>query len=339
MTKNWINDFSTTPKYRQIVNSIISEIESGHMKEGDQLPSVNKLLIKYSISRDTAVKAYEMLKNQSIVDSVPGKGFYIKNTSFRPKARVFLLFNKLSAHKQLIYDAFTQTLGDDVPIDFFIYNNDFHLFKKILLSHINGNYTHFAIIAHFIEGGEDALEFIKEHLPINKIVILDKKLVGLPDGYASVYQDFEQDLYSALHEALPLLAKYRKLKLIFPPYNYHPKEIIAGFNKFCDEYAFEHMVVADIAEEPISKGEVYINLVENDLVTLIKRVRNLNLAIGSEVGILSYNETPLKEILLDGITIISTDFAKLGKTAAEMILSNKKKHVANPFRLVVRNSL
>ena len=333
-----INEYSKTPKYKQIINSIISGVEKEAVKVGDQLPSVNSLLIKFDISRDTIVKAYEHLKEIGIIDSIPGKGYYIKSTNFRQKAKVFLLFNKLSVHKKIIYDAFSQTLGDQAAIDFFIYNNDFRLFKNIILDHKDGNYTHFVIIPHFLEGGEHACEFINQ-LPKHKLVILDKKLSDIQGEYAGVYQDFEDDIYRVLTEALPLLEKYRKLKIIFPPYSYHPKEILAGFEKFCTEYAFDHAIVNDISREKIQKNEVYINLMEDDLVTLIKRIKHLGMKVGEEVGIISYNETPLKEILLDGITIISTDFQQLGETAARLILDNEKKHIANPFRLVVRNSL
>ncbi|MCB0531410.1 MAG: GntR family transcriptional regulator [Lewinellaceae bacterium] len=333
-----INEYSKTPKYKQIINSIISGVEKGTVKVGDQLPSVNGLLIKFDISRDTIVKAYEHLKEIGIVDSIPGKGYYIKSTNFKQKAKVFLLFNKLSAHKKIIFDAFSQTLGDQAAIDFFIYNNDFRIFKNLILSHKDDNYTHFVIIPHFLEGGKNASDLINQ-LPKHKLIILDKKVEGVVGDYATVYQDFEADIYSVLIEALELLSKYQKLKIIFPPYSYHPKEILAGFERFCSEYAFDHAVVDDISVEPIQKNEVYINLMEDDLVTLIKRIKNLGLKVGKEVGIISYNETPLKEILLDGITIISTDFQQLGKTAAQLILENVKDHIANPFRLVLRNSL
>jgi DNA-binding transcriptional regulator YhcF (GntR family) len=339
MNENWINDLSTTPKYKQIINSIISDIELGHLKAGDRLPSVNQLLINYSLSRDTIVKAYDRLKDQNIIESVTGKGYYIKNTSFRPRARVFLLFNKLSAHKKLIYDSFVKTLSDDVVVDFFIYNNDYHLFKKIILSRKNENYSHFAIIAHFADGGEDVISFLNEQIPIQKLVILDKKIKGLPEGYSAVFQDFEQDIYQSLHDALALLSKYKKIKLLFPNYGYHPIEIIVGFQKFCSEYAFDYTVVPDIESEPTSKGEVYITLVENDLVTLIKKLKKTDFKIGKDIGIISYNETPLKEILLDGISVISTDFEKLGETAANLILKGEKMQIANPFSLVLRNSL
>jgi DNA-binding LacI/PurR family transcriptional regulator len=58
------------------------------------------------------------------------------------------------------------------------------------------------------------------------------------------------------------------------------------------------------------------------------------LVIGKDVGIISYNETPLKEILLDGITVISTDHAKMGELAAQLILENRTERIKNDFHLL-----
>jgi DNA-binding LacI/PurR family transcriptional regulator len=89
----------------------------------------------------------------------------------------------------------------------------------------------------------------------------------------------------------------------------------------------------------IQEGEAYINLMEDDLVILIERIITLNLKVGKQVGVISYNETPLKKIILNGITTISTDFAKMGEMAAQLILENSREHVEVPFRLTVRKSL
>ncbi|WP_185965281.1 hypothetical protein [Flavobacterium franklandianum] len=40
-----------------------------------------------------------------------------------------------------------------------------------------------------------------------------------------------------------------------------------------------------------------------------------------DVGVISYNETPLKALL--GITVISTDFKGMGEAAAKIILDKK----------------
>jgi DNA-binding LacI/PurR family transcriptional regulator len=89
----------------------------------------------------------------------------------------------------------------------------------------------------------------------------------------------------------------------------------------------------------ISKKELYIVIEEPDLVTLIKNCRIKGIKIGKDVGIISYNETPLKEILLDGITVISTDHHKMGETAAMLILENRKEKIKNPFAFIQRKSL
>ena len=78
---------------------------------------------------------------------------------------------------------------------------------------------------------------------------------------------------------------------------------------------------------------------ETDLVNLIKSCQTKKLTIGKDIGIISYNETLLKEILLDGITVISTDHQLMGETAAKLILENRKEKVKNPFTFIKRKSL
>jgi DNA-binding LacI/PurR family transcriptional regulator len=90
---------------------------------------------------------------------------------------------------------------------------------------------------------------------------------------------------------------------------------------------------------PVKKGQAYVVIEETDLVNLVKICRNNKLRIGKDVGIVSYNETLLKEILLDGITVISTDHEQMGITAAQIIMDKTQQKVKNPFRLILRNSL
>ena len=146
-------------------------------------------------------------------------------------------------------------------------------------------------------------------------------------------------MYQALTDALPLLRKYTTLGIVFPSYTYHPRGILNGFYKFCFEYNFTARVIEDIQKEVIQPQQAYINLMEEDLVELIKKIKQTTYIVGQEVGILSYNDTPFKEFLLEGVTVMSTDFAQMGHTAAQLVLSESVEHVENPFRLIVRKSL
>ncbi len=331
------DEYSVTPKYLQLTHSILKGIEEGKIEKDYILPSINDLSYELEISRNTAEKAYRHLKQLGVVGSVPGKGYFIARSDFKQTIKVFLIFNKLSAHKKIIYDSFASTLGEKAVIDFFIYNNDFSLFKK-LVQNRKEEYTHYVIIPHFLEGGENAHEIINA-ISGGKLILLDKLIPGVKGKHGAVYENFEKDIFGALSEALPQLSKYQTLKIVFPSYTYFPEEILKGFQNFCQHYAFNYKVVHNIADEVIQTGEAYINLMEDDLVILLEKIQTTELKVGTDVGIISYNETPWKRFILDGITTVSTDFVKMGEMAAQMVLNDEIKQVEVPFALKLRNSL
>ncbi|MCW3087767.1 MAG: regulatory protein GntR, partial [Sediminibacterium sp.] len=288
-----IDYYSATPKYLQLANSIIKAIGDGKVEKDELLPSINELSFEFEISRDTAEKAYKYLKKIGVLGSVPGKGYYVQDSNVKQQLKIFLLFNKLSPHKKIIYDAFVTTLGELASIDFYIYNNDFDFFKR-LIRNTKKEYTHYVIIPHFMDGGENAPGVINL-IPKEKLILLDKLVPGIDGQYGAVFENFEKDIYGALEQALPQLAKYHTIKIIVPFYTYHPQEILQGFTRFCQQYAFAHKVVHNIANEPIKEGEAYINLMEDDLVTLIEKILATKMKLGKHVGVISYNETPVKK--------------------------------------------
>lgn len=172
-----------------------------------------------------------------------------------------------------------------------------------------------------------------------ELILLDKQIAGIKGTYGAVYENFENDIFEALKEALPKLSNYQTLKLVFPSYTYFPNEILKGFEHFCIEYAFQYKIVHNVEEEEIVEGDVFVNMMEDDLLVLLDKIQATKLEVGKHIGIISYNETPWKRFLIDGITTISTDFKKMGVLAAQMVLNNERKHIEVPFSLTLRNSL
>ena len=72
---------------------------------------------------------------------------------------------------------------------------------------------------------------------------------------------------------------------------------------------------------------------------MIKSIMAKGLVVGRDIGLLSLDDTPLKEVLIGGITTLTTDFAIMGRTAAELIRSGEQQRIANPWRLYLRGSL
>lgn len=332
-----IVESSTVPKYLQVVQAVISDIEDGILKPGQRIPSINETSEMYYLSRDTIEKAYKELRQRGIINSVRGKGNYISKTLSHDKMRVLLLFNKLSAYKKVVYYAILDTLGDDAIVDLQIHHYNGKVFENLIQENL-GKYHYYVVMPHFYEDKDRVVQAINK-IPKNKLVLLDKDLEQCSGDYAAIYQDFERDINSALHSGNDLIKKYDKMVLVYPKEVSYPIEIVKGFRRFCQETSMKYSVINCIEEEPIAEKTAFVVLEESDLVDLIKYCRDRHLVLGQDIGILSYNETPLKEILASGITVISTDHEKMGEAAARMMLNRQQGKVRNPFTLIRRNSL
>lgn len=331
-----INHQSEVPKYRQVVDLIVSDIESGIFKQGQRIPSINETSEELLLSRDTVEKAYVFLRKKGILSSVRGKGYYVSQVNVQKQIKVALIFNKLSNYKRSLYYSFIETLGSKAETDVFIYNYDLQQFKNIIKNHI-AKYDFFVILPHFKDENDDVAGFIRS-IPKEKVLLVDRNLESLKD-YPIVYQEYEKDIQSALGEGIELIRKYRKINLVFPVDQYYSKYIIRGFQIFCQVNGLEFSVIDQLSGGDVKKGEAYVIISDDDLYRFIKICRAEKLIPGKDLGVVSYNENPVKEILENGITTISTNHDEIGRIAAEMILTGNFRRIKSPFRFIQRNSL
>jgi GntR family transcriptional regulator len=66
------------PVYLQLADQIRYAAASGRLRPGDPLPSLRPLSEELRINRNTIAKAYSELETQGIVETIPGKGFFLK---------------------------------------------------------------------------------------------------------------------------------------------------------------------------------------------------------------------------------------------------------------------
>ena len=330
------NPKDKTPKYKQIVQSIITDIERGVLKNNEQLPSISELSADYYLARDTVEKAYRELREQGYITSVQGKGYYVQ-VSATPKLKILLIVNKLSSYKKIIYYSFLKALGDKATVDLQIHHYSAHHFQEIIQKNL-GKYNYYVVMPHFTQD-LDKVNYMKvlESIPPNELVLLDKDVPDLSGSPLSVYQNFDKDICEALENAQDLLAKYSRMVLILPSDGNYPVEITHGFRSFCVNYQKEFSIKENALDETLQAGTTYVVVEETDLAEIVKKVRLSNYELGHQIGIISFNETTLKELL--NITVITTDFEAMGYTAASLLLDNKRIKVKNPFYMIRRGSL
>jgi DNA-binding transcriptional regulator YhcF (GntR family) len=331
-----IDHQSEVPKYKQVVDLIVSDIESGIFKQGQRIPSINEISEELLLSRDTIEKAYVFLKKKGILSSVRGKGYYVNRSNVQKHIRVALIFNKLSNYKRNIYYSFIETLGSKAVVDVFIYNYDLQQFKNIIENNLS-KYDYYVILPHFKNENDDVARVIQS-IPREKVLLIDRNLETLRN-YPIVYQEYEKDIQSALSEGIGLIRKYQKINLVFPFDQYYSKYILRGFQIFCQVIDLEFTVIDELKEPDVRKGEAYVIVSDEDLYRFIKICRAKNWKLGVDVGVVAYNDNTVKEILEDGITTISTNHDEIGRIAAEMILTKKFSRIKSPFSLTRRNSL
>lgn len=336
MRKLTLNPSARTPKYKQIVQAIVHDIEKGVLAVNDQLPSISELSEDYYLARDTVEKAYRDLKARGYITSVQGKGFYVQRRD-ASKLRILLIMNKLSSYKKLIYYAFLDRLGDRATVDLQVHHYNAALFRDSIERHL-GQYHYYVVMPHFVaETDRVNVRQVLERIPADELVLLDKDVPELRRPYLAVFQDFERDIYGALTEAADRLANYDRLVLVFPGDGNYPPEIVRGFRTYCVHAGKPYSIRDNTFGEEPQPGTAYVVLEETDLADLVKKIRQRSYTLGREVGLVSFNETTLKELL--GITVITTDFDAMGRTAAALLLDKQKIKVKNPFSLIRRSSL
>jgi DNA-binding transcriptional regulator YhcF (GntR family) len=330
-----INGKSGTPKYEQLVNEIIRHVRAKRLCLGDKLPSIHEICSNCDISRDTVVIAYNELKNRGIVSPKHGKGFYISSTTFKSKLKIFLLFDVMNGYKEVLYRSFVNKLGVDYQVDIFFHYYNLKVFKQLIEDNLN-KYGYYVIMPHF---NEDVSGIVKV-VPPDRLLIIDKDIELLQEGYSGVFQNFENDVFEALKKARTLLEKYTCIKFISNHnFQFIPAGMESGFSKFCRENKISHKFYENINTSMPAKGDAYLVVSDHDLVEILKTSKNKKWQLGKDIGVISYDETPLKEILAGGISVISTDFKRMGETAADMIKKRSHKKIANPCLFISRNSL
>ena len=85
------------PVYLQLADQIRYAAASGRLREGEPLPSLRPLAEELRINRNTIAKAYSELESQGIIETIPGKGFFLKrnNSPFNQQVRQKLLTTEI----------------------------------------------------------------------------------------------------------------------------------------------------------------------------------------------------------------------------------------------------
>jgi GntR family transcriptional regulator len=115
-----LNFRSGKPVYLQIVDQIRSAAASGAIRPGESLPSIRPLAEDLRVNRNTVAKAYAELESQGVIETLAGKGCFLRSASspYRKAVRLELLTREIDeavtqAHHLMVgKDEFLRVAGE-----------------------------------------------------------------------------------------------------------------------------------------------------------------------------------------------------------------------------------
>jgi DNA-binding transcriptional regulator YhcF (GntR family) len=334
----WLNKpdkQSIKPVYQQIKEDILSAVGTQKLRIGESIPSINKICGEFALAPGTVIRAYEELREMGIISSKQGKGYFVAGTQVEQKIKIFLLFDRMNAFKEILYDSFRNEFTDETEIQVFFHHYDSKRFEKLVRENL-GKFSYYILMPHLNEN----IQRIVQRIPEKRLIFIDNLPANLNTCAHAVYQDFYNDIYNALKEKVNELMKYKMINLSLSEsdFQFVPNEIQKGFVSFCKEHQIQHRIIQNISESNLNKYNLYIIFDDSELLNTLKIIQEKGWKLKEDVGLISFDETPMKELLAGGISVMSTDFKRMGKTAAEMVKGNVSGQIANPFRLIYRNS-
>lgn len=334
-----IDTSSKIPKFQQIVHAIITAVDRGLFHQGDQIPSMNDLQNILTVSRETVFKAYKELRHRGVISSHPGKGYYVSMAKSSIERNIFLLFDDFTLYKEVIYRSFLHQMGDKTMVDMYFHHYNKHIFQS-LIREATHKYTDFVLVPL---DDQENMAYVNKILENQNVYILDLGIKLFGKNYPSVCQDFENDVFNSLYFEKNNLLKYNKIIFAWGRTdniyrNQIRQQVMKGLKQLSQKTNLPLRVVPYIQKKTVEQSACYILPSDFDLVAIVEEAQKRNLEIGSDIGVISFNETPLKRIIANGITTLSTDFELMGKNIANLITSRKKMRIANPAKLIKRNS-
>ena len=337
-----IDKNSLTPVYRQIVTKISSMIDAGELEDGDMLPSMNELAEEHGISKETVKKAYTILRDKGCVEPRQGKGFFIRKDGETHKIKVLAIFDKLSTYKQLIFDSMAERIDKHAEITIRLHEQNIDMLEYFLNENPD-NFDYYVITPHFPldAATQKKVCALLGKVPNRKLIMLDNWMRSIPGNYGAVYQDYENDIIKGLEDGLDSFRAYNRLNVITLPSSLYAQKIKKGVARFCRDNKIRVTYSDVVIPENVRKGEAYLLLsgqYDFGLIELARLAKKKELAVGKDIAIISYNESPISEIILNGLTTVSTDFVQMGRLIGDMILEKRLSKEHCDFRMTRRDS-
>lgn len=336
------------PLYQKIVTDILAQIQAGHLKPGDQVPTELEISKQYNVSRITSKRALTELENKELIERIQGRGSFVAEQ--KPSPSHVILF--------ILPFPNNPGLGDYAQgISRFIANTPYtvQIQTNAYLSQLDAKKisSMYAGLLLYPEAGTSHLDILYTlYLEKFPVVVLDKNIESIP--FPFITSDNMQGGYLA---AQHLINQGHKKIVFYATQNLERSSTIRerylGYLKAIHEanIAYHGSKVVLSAEDnsafihQLKEEEITGLIAENDInaIHLMKEIKRYGYQVPKDFSIIGFDNIQAAELVDPALTTIAQSFEEIGYQAAEQLIQlieNKEAihSVVIPIEVIIRES-
>lgn len=326
---------SRLPKYRQVILAISRDIRRAILTPGDKIPSINEASSECYLSRDTVEKAYKELSRRGIIRSIPGKGFFVSDTVFDNPLKILLVFDKLDESRWKLFNELNECLGN-AELTMMSYEHNYRMLNLSLEEHQN-DFDFFIVIPHFFAYQDDLRRAFNSVVP-ERLIVLTHAVSGLDEQTSQFTFERKVEWTRALQAAASRMNSFSRLVIFFQDDFRFPQEIFESAEAVANKINMPFKSLVEWDPKKIQTGDVVLVLEDETLSELVSFATDREMEIGKDIGIISFDDDPVKVLLGGGITTLGYDYREIAELTATRIQTGNPLSYRFPLQWVHRKS-
>ncbi|MBN1541972.1 GntR family transcriptional regulator [candidate division KSB1 bacterium] len=314
-----------TPIYRTLVDHYRQSILTQHYPPGAQIDSINEIIHRHGVSRETAKKVLQTLRDENLIVQKPGKGSFIADLGPPSDLWGVIVPYFSSQIEHLIHHLRRQMAPLDRRLELFLDYNNWQEEIRLVGSLINARYEAVIVVPTFDES-QTAAFYKRLQTGKTLVTLINHTMTGSPFPY--VIQSYDL----GVHRAATYLLQ-RGCRSI----GYIKNTTWPGHNmvqQVMQETFVNHIHQADphctctiiddldsIDSKTFSPHQVsgFFCCDDMDAVRILGRLKDKNIPIPDQVALVSYGNTDLARFFTPAITSIDPHYAKMAALTTGII--------------------
>lgn len=337
-----------TPIYKKLTDYYRERIIKQEMPPTSRMDSINKMMERHHISRETAKLILKKLVEQGLVESRIGKGSFVTaNVSIKKEWGIVIPFYSTNL-ETLIGLINEEAKMRGRGISYFLDYNDPEEETRLVGSMIRKGFEAIIIVPNYNESL--TASFYRNLKPGNtRIVLIDNTMAGSYFNY--VIQSYDLGVKRAFDYLISrgyknlLFVKneaWRRTNLVYQlmentlgilTHQYSPTMnlfIISDLNEFNKDYVMDKRI-----------GGI-LSCSDTSALRIVGRLRKWNIKLPEEISVVAYGNTELTSLFKPAVTAIDCKYREMARIAASLISDENKKsspeqHVIQPA-LIIRET-